>query len=133
MYGDMCGGLALISDLNKLQVYEIAEFINKKHSKEIIPKSTIQRIPTAELAPGQTDADNLPADYDILSPLVDAILLETKTITKLKEIYPPEVVDKTLRLIKINEFKRRQAPPGIRVSEKAFGVGRRIPISHGWN
>ena len=132
MYGDMCGGLAVISDLNKLQVYEIAEFVNQKHSREIIPNTTITRTPTAELAPGQTDADNLPADYDVLAPLVDAILLESKTITELKEIYPPSVVDKTLRLIKINEFKRRQAPPGIRVSDKAFGIGRRIPISHGW-
>ena len=132
MYGDMCGGLAVISDLNKLQVYEIAKFVNQKHSRETIPNTTITRTPTAELAPGQTDADNLPADYDVLAPLVDAILLESKTITELKEIYPPSVVDKTLRLIKINEFKRRQAPPGIRVSDKAFGIGRRIPISHGW-
>lgn len=131
MYGDMCGGLAVISDLNKLRVYEVAKFYNLLKRKEIVPETTIVRLPSAELEVGQTDVQNLPADYDVLSPLVDDIIDRQLTRGELHQKYQPEVVDGTLRLIKINEFKRRQAAPGIRVTPKAFGFGRRIPISHG--
>ncbi len=131
MYGDMCGGLAVISDVNKLRVYELAKFYNALKRKEVIPETTIIRLPSAELEVGQTDAQNLPADYDILSPLVDDIIDRQLTRGELHQLYDSAVVDRTLRLIKINEFKRRQAAPGIRVTPKAFGFGRRIPISHG--
>ena len=128
LYGDMSGGLAAIGDVSKLMVYEIAELINQRAGRELIPVTTIQRVPTAELEPGQTDEANLPADYDVLSPLVEDLVEQRRSWRELLEIYPGEVVRKTARLIRVNEFKRRQAAPIIRVSSKSFGAGRRFPI-----
>lgn len=128
LYGDMCGGLAVISDLSKERVYKLAEFINS--GKAVIPPSVISRVPTAELEEGQTDRDNLPADYPVLSPLVDLIVEEGLSAEKLSQSFPPAVVSKTLHLINLNEFKRRQAAPGIRVTKHAFGIGRRVPIGN---
>ncbi len=128
LYGDMCGGFAAISDVSKARVYALARFINQ--TKEIIPLSTIDRIPTAELEVGQTDAANLPGDYDVISPLVEAIVDDQATLADLIKVYPEEIVKKTFKLVHNNEFKRRQAAPGIRVTRKAFGLGRRIPMSH---
>lgn len=132
LYGDMCGGFAAISDVSKEKVYELARYMNERSGREVIPISIINRAPTAELEVGQTDAANLPADYDILSPLVDEIVDEQKSFEELCKTYDPEVVKKTMRLVQINEFKRRQAAPGIRVTDKAFGIGRRVPIAHGF-
>ncbi len=132
LYGDMAGGFAAISDLSKARVYQVAEYINSSAGMEIIPASIIKRIPTAELEHGQTDAANLPADYDVLSPLVDAIIDEQCPYDELCRRYGTDVVDRTLRLVHANEFKRRQAAPGIRVTNKAFGIGRRFPIVHGF-
>ena len=132
LYGDMCGGFAAISDVSKERVYAISRYINKNATQELIPQSTIDRAPTAELEEGQTDAANLPADYDVISPLVDAIVDEQLPLHKLVQIYDETVVTRTLRLVRINEFKRRQAAPGIRVTKTAFGIGRRIPMVHGF-
>ena len=128
LYGDMCGALAVIGDVSKLRVYEVARFINLKAGKEVIPGSTIERVPTAELAEGQEDRQNLPADYPVLSPLLERIVEEIGESSELNKSYDQGLVEKVVGLVNRNEFKRRQAAPGIRVSSHAFGVGRRIPM-----
>lgn len=125
LYGDMSGGLSVISDLSKIDVYRVSRWINKVAGYDRIPQSTIEKVPSAELAEDQVD----PFDYDIVSPLVDAIIEERKSPRELIENgFDRELVMRLYRLIRINEFKRRQAAPGLRVSSKAFGVGRRVPI-----
>lgn len=125
LYGDMSGGLSVISDLSKIDVYRVSHWINKVAGYDRIPQSTIEKEPSAELAEDQVD----PFDYDIVSPLVDAIIEERKSPRELIENgFDRELVMRLYRLIRINEFKRRQAAPGLRVSSKAFGVGRRVPI-----
>ncbi|MBI65934.1 MAG: NAD+ synthase [Candidatus Marinimicrobia bacterium] len=124
LYGDMSGGLSVISDLNKADVYSLANWINKNISN-VIPINTINKPPSAELAPKQVD----PFDYEIVSPLVDSIIEKQMTIKELikdgyNEMTVKLVYDKIIR----NEYKRRQAPIGIRISKKAFGAGRRFPI-----
>lgn len=131
LYGDMCGGLAVISDVSKLKVYELADLINIRAGKYLIPESTVKKAPSAELKENQTDEQSL-GPYEIISPLVDDIVEEELTKNELITKYPKELVDRTLGLMTAAEFKRRQAPPGIKVTKKAFGVGRRIPISHGF-
>ncbi len=132
LYGDMCGGLAAISDVNKLNVYEIADYVNFKYGSEIIPKSSIHKAPSAELAENQTDEKGLGASYDILSPLVDDIVENQLGLDELSKKYNPRLVAKIINRINVNEYKRRQAAPGIKVTKKAFGVGRRIPMTHGF-
>jgi len=125
LYGDMSGGLSVISDLSKVDVYRISRWMNEVAGYDRIPLSTIQKEPSAELAEDQVD----PFDYDVVSPLVDAIIEERKSPKELIESgADEELVMKLYRLIRINEFKRRQAAPGLRVSPKAFGLGRRVPI-----
>ncbi|MCI0381770.1 MAG: NAD+ synthase [Chlamydiae bacterium] len=131
LYGDMAGGLAAISDVLKMQIYELCRWINRK--KEIIPKEIIDRPPTAELRPGQLDLDTLPP-YEI----VDAVLkgyveefLSPEEIAKKNQIDLTTVID-LIHRIHLAEYKRRQAPPGIRVSRKAFRIGRRYPIVQKW-
>lgn len=117
LYGDMSGGLSAIGDLNKNEVYNLSKWINR--NKEVIPKNIIKKIPSAELAPNQFD----PFDYELISPLVDDIVMENRQSKKSD--------DEFLNLkkkVNINEHKRRQAAPVLRVSRKAFGIGRRIPI-----
>lgn len=130
LYGDMCGAIAPIADVSKLNVYELAEYINKKSKKEIIPKTTIDRIPTAELRNNQTDEGSLGGSYELISPLVDGIIEERIPRSDLIKKYPKELVDKISNLISKSEYKRRQAAPAVKVTRKAFGLGRRIPISH---
>ena len=125
MYGDMAGALAVISDLNKSQVYSVSRWINKDAGKEVIPENSINKAPSAELNPGQLD----PFDYDVVSPLVDRMISEPQNISSLeKDGYSKELISELLQKVRISEYKRRQAAPGIRVSKKAFGVGRRYPI-----
>ena len=130
LYGDMCGGLAAISDVSKERVYLLSQLVNRRAGCDIIPESIIKRVPTAELEVGQTDAANLPADYEVLSPLVTDIVDNEISFQDLCRRYDKTVVQETLRLIHRSEFKRRQAPPGIRVTRKAFGIGRRYPLTH---
>jgi len=129
LYGDMSGGLAVLSDVFKTQVYQIARRINKRAGRDIIPEETITKPPSAELRPDQKDTDSLPP-YDVLDPILklhiesgldaDDIVAETEN--------EAEIVRDILGMVDRNEYKRRQAAPGLRVSNKAFGVGRRIPI-----
>ena len=124
LYGDMSGGLAVISDLSKTDVYALAEWINKIHSDRI-PENTISKPPSAELAPGQVD----PFDYDAVSPIVDAIVEDRNSPAELiANGGDAKLVNDLYQRVCNNEYKRRQAAPGLRVSSKAFGVGRRIPI-----
>jgi NAD+ synthase (glutamine-hydrolysing) len=130
LYGDMSGSLAVIADVYKSDLYRIANFINKK--KEIIPKEIILKLPSAELSPNQKDQDDLPP-YELLDKILKMYLEENKEYDEINSMIKDEkVVKKVLRMVDINEFKRRQAAPALRVSRKAFGYGRRYPIVQGW-
>ncbi len=130
LYGDMCGGLAVIADVYKTDVYKIANYINRKF--EIIPKEIITKAPSAELKPNQKDQDTLPP-YEILDKILRMYLEENKEYNEIKEIIGDEfLVNKVLKMVDMNEFKRYQAAPALRVSSKAFGFGRRYPIVQGW-
>lgn len=124
MYGDMCGALAVISDLSKSDVYAVSRYINESRG-ELIPKRIFERIPTAELAEGQFD----PFDYKIVSPLVDYIINDQKSKSELIEMgFEKSLVDEIFKKIKLSEYKRHQSAPGIKITGKAFGIGRRFPI-----
>jgi len=126
LYGDMAGGLGVLGDCYKTQIYAIAKYINK--NKEIIPINIINKAPSAELRPGQKDADSLP-EYDLLDKILYQYIERRQGPGAIKaKGFDPAIVDKTLRLVNINEYKRNQFCPIIRISPKAFGVGRRVPI-----
>jgi NAD+ synthase (glutamine-hydrolysing) len=126
----MCGALAVIGDVYKTQIYKIASYINRE--AEIIPKEIIDKAPSAELRPNQTDQDSLPP-YDLLDKILKMYLEEQKEFHEISDcIGDPVVVKKVLRLVDLNEFKRKQSAPVLRVSTKAFGYGRRFPIVQGW-
>lgn len=127
MYGDMSGGLSVISDVPKTTVYKLAEYINRHQI--IIPENTITKPPSAELKPDQTDQDTLPP-YDILDGILYYYLEELLSSTEIiNKGYNKDVVNWVIRTVNRNEYKRRQAAPGFKVTTKAFGMGRRIPIA----
>jgi NAD+ synthase (glutamine-hydrolysing) len=129
LYGDMSGGLAVISDLLKTRVYALSRWVNR--DGERIPASTIEKPPSAELRPGQLDSDSLPP-YEILDPIVEAYVerhLHTRDI--IAEGGDEETVQRIVRMIDLNEYKRQQAAPGLKITSRAFGVGRRMPIARG--
>ena len=127
LYGDMCGGLAVISDVPKTMVYRLSEWINR--DCEIIPRDTITKPPSAELRPDQTDQDSLPP-YDVLDAILEAYVVGGKSRTEIVAAgFDQPTVDRVVRLIDLNEYKRRQAAPGLKITSKAFGVGRRMPIA----
>lgn len=133
LYGDMSGGLSVISDLNKLAVYDLSRWRNEFEGREVIPQNTIDKAPSAELSEDQTDEEGLGAGYDVLAPLVDLAIEKKYTIEDLVDMgYDRELVADTVRRVDLNEHKRRQAPPGIKVTEKSFGIGRRVPMVHNW-
>jgi NAD+ synthase (glutamine-hydrolysing) len=125
LYGDMSGGLAVISDIPKLLVYRLADIINR--DKEIIPARIIAKPPSAELAPNQQDQDDLPP-YGILDPILQAYLEQNKSVTEIAALgFERHIVEDIVKRIRINEYKRKQAPLGLKVTSKAFGYGRRYP------
>ena len=127
LYGDMCGGLAVISDVPKTMIYRLARWINR--DKEIIPASSITKAPSAELRPNQTDQDSLPP-YDVLDAILESYVVEGNSAAEIiAGGFDEATVKRVVRLIDLNEYKRRQAAPGLKVTSKAFGVGRRIPIA----
>jgi NAD+ synthetase len=127
LYGDMCGGLAVISDVPKTMVYRISRWINRE--REIIPAASITKAPSAELRPNQTDQDSLPP-YDILDAILEAYVVQGRSSAEIIQSgFDADTVRRIVRLIDLNEYKRRQAAPGLKVTTKAFGVGRRIPIA----
>ncbi|MEA3546279.1 MAG: NAD+ synthase, partial [Thermodesulfobacteriota bacterium] len=127
LYGDMNGGLAVISDLPKMLVYDLARYLNRK--KEVIPWSTITKPPSAELAPDQTDQDDLPP-YEVLDSILKAYLEDHYSLAEIVNMgFAQNVVEDIIRRIKRNEYKRKQAPMGLKVTGKAFGFGRRYPTA----
>jgi NAD+ synthase (glutamine-hydrolysing) len=131
LYGDMSGGLAVISDLPKTMVYKLASFINRY--KEIIPIDTIKKPPSAELRPNQKDQDTLPP-YDLIDQILYYYIDEGYSPNKIiKMDFDPNIVKWIIKAVEKNEYKRRQAPPGLKVSPKAFGIGRRMPIATKYN
>lgn len=130
LYGDMCGGLAVLSDVPKVMVYRLANHINRE--KEIIPQDTITKPPSAELRPDQKDQDSLPP-YEILDDVLKMFVEENKSIKEISEKYPEELVREIVKKINSCEYKRRQAALGLKVTTKAFGVGRRFPIVQGYD
>jgi NAD+ synthase (glutamine-hydrolysing) len=127
LYGDMSGGLALISDVPKTTVYRLAELFNRE--RDVIPRATIERAPSAELRPDQKDSDTLPP-YEILDPILDLYLEEGASTDEIvARGFDRATVEWVVRAVRVNEYKRRQAAPGIKVTSKAFGAGRRFPIA----
>jgi len=129
LYGDMCGGLAVISDVPKTMVYQLSEYINERAGREMIPQSTITKVPSAELRPDQTDQDSLPP-YDMLDAILEQYIAEEKGIDDIIAAgFDPEIVQRVIRLVDLNEYKRKQAAMGLKVTSRAFGVGRRMPVA----
>jgi len=126
LYGDMCGGLSVIGDVYKTEVYELADYINK--DKEIIPKNILLKPPSAELRPNQKDTDSLP-EYPILDKVLYQYIEKLQGPKELVKLgFEKALVDRVLKMVNTNEFKRHQTPPILRISPKAFGMGRRMPI-----
>ncbi|WCT11461.1 NAD+ synthase [Mucilaginibacter jinjuensis] len=126
LYGDMCGGISVLGDVYKSQVFQLARYINRE--REIIPENTIVKPPSAELRPDQKDSDSLP-DYDILDKILKEYVEHRCSSTEIIKMgYEEALVKRVIRLVNISEHKRYQTPPILRVSPKAFGMGRRMPL-----
>jgi NAD+ synthetase len=129
LYGDMAGGLAVISDLPKTFVYQVARELNRQAGRALIPESTLTKPPSAELRPNQTDQDSLPA-YELLDAAIEALVARGQSSEEaIAAGLPDDVVRRVAALIRGSEYKRRQRPPGLIVTSKAFGPGRRMPIA----
>jgi NAD+ synthase (glutamine-hydrolysing) len=127
LYGDMSGGLSVLADVPKTMVYELAAYINR--DRELIPAQIIRKAPSAELRPDQKDQDTLPP-YDILDRIMDYYLTQRCSYADIVKLgFDPDTVKWVIRTIDRNEYKRRQAAPGLKITSKAFGMGRRIPIA----
>jgi NAD+ synthase (glutamine-hydrolysing) len=127
LYGDMAGGLAVINDLPKTTVYAVSREVNRE--REVIPAACLTKPPSAELRPDQTDQDTLPP-YEVLDPILEAAIEESLPAEEIVERgFDRSIVERVFKLIRTNEYKRQQAAPGLRVTGKAFGIGRRYPIA----
>ena len=132
LYGDMAGGFAVIKDVSKISVYALCRDRNVRAGREIIPESVLDKPPSAELRPDQRDDDSLP-DYAVLDPVLEGYVERDRSVAELiVEGFDPEIVTRVARLVDRNEYKRRQAAPGVRVTPKAFGRDRRLPITNRW-
>ncbi|MEW5913505.1 MAG: NAD+ synthase [Thermodesulfobacteriota bacterium] len=130
LYGDMAGGFAVIKDVPKTLVYELSAYINRQAGRDLIPQSTIDRAPSAELRPDQKDTDSLPA-YEVLDPILEAYVEQDMVLDEIAALgYDFATVREVIRLVDRNEYKRRQAPPGVKITPKAFGRDRRLPITN---
>ncbi|MGH9531483.1 MAG: NAD+ synthase, partial [Terriglobales bacterium] len=128
LYGDMVGGLAVLSDVPKTQVYRLSRYANSRRA--VIPQSTLDKPPSAELRPGQKDTDSLPP-YDVLDAILEGYVEDGKTAEQIADQrdFNLSLVRSVIRMVDRAEYKRQQAAPGLKISEKAFGVGRRFPIA----
>ena len=128
LYGDMAGGLAVISDVPKTMVYRISRYVNSRRA--VIPESTLTKPPSAELRPGQFDSDSLPP-YEVLDRILEAYVEDAKGAEQIasENGFDLCLVRGVIKMVERSEYKRQQAAPGIKISEKAFGVGRRFPIA----
>jgi NAD+ synthase (glutamine-hydrolysing) len=132
LYGDTAGGFAVIKDVPKTLVYRLARERNERAERALIPERVLTKPPSAELRPDQTDDQSLPP-YDVLDPILAAYVEDDRTRGELVEMgFDPEVVDRITRLVDVAEYKRRQSPPGVRVTPKAFGKDRRVPITNAY-
>jgi NAD+ synthase len=139
LYGDMCGGYSVLKDIYKTEVYELARWRNENlpmgalgATGRVIPESSITRAPTAELRPNQTDQDSLPP-YDVLDAILNGLVEEELSVDEIVERgFPRETVVRVQRLLYLAEYKRRQAPPGVKITRKGFGRDRRYPITNGF-
>ncbi|MBI3269980.1 MAG: NAD+ synthase [Planctomycetes bacterium] len=130
LYGDMCGGLDCLADVPKTLVYQLSEWINR--DGDVIPRSSLLKAPSAELRPNQTDQDTLPP-YDLLDRVLRLYVEEEQSVEEIvARGFDPTVVKEIARRVDLAEFKRRQAPPGLKITSRAFGVGRRVPIAQRW-
>ena len=134
LYGDMSGGLAVLADLFKTLVYELSEFINSQAGHDLIPRNSITKPPSAELAPDQKDEDSLPP-YPVLDEILRRYIEEREDLDEIgeKTDFDRDLIKSILTTVDRNEYKRRQSAPGLRVTSKAFGMGRRLPIVQGYN
>lgn len=129
LYGDMAGGFAVLADVFKRDVYAAAHYVNEVlERREVIPVNVLRKRPSAELAPNQFDQDTLPP-YDLLDAILEGLIEREESVATLSRRFPPETVRWVQRRLDRNEFKRRQMPPGIKISQRAFGSGRRMPIA----
>ena len=132
LYGDSVGGYAVIKDLLKTTVYELCRFVNSRAGREIIPEAVITKPPSAELRPDQRDDQSLPA-YEVLDPILELYVEQDRTAAEIIALgFDEALVRRISRLVDMNEYKRRQGPPGVRVSLKAFGKDRRLPITNAY-
>ena len=132
LYGDMAGGFAVIKDVPKMLVYALCEDVNRRLEREVIPRTIIEKAPSAELRPDQKDEDSLPP-YPVLDAILEGYIEDDRSIADLvADGFDRETVMRIARLVDRSEYKRRQAPPGVRVSPKAFGKDRRLPLTNRW-
>jgi NAD+ synthase (glutamine-hydrolysing) len=132
IYGDMAGGYAVLKDVPKTLVSALCRDLNERTGREVIPAAVIEKPPSAELRPDQRDSDSLPP-YDVLDPIIEGYVEDDKSVAELEaEGHDGEIVRRVAAMIDRNEYKRRQAAPGVRVSSKAFGKDRRLPITNRW-
>ncbi len=131
LYGDMVGGFSLLKDVFKTDVFRLARHLNEQAGRELVPQSTIERAPSAELRADQRDQDSLPP-YPELDPVLEAYVELDRSREELLAEFDPAVVERALALVDRAEYKRRQAPPGVKLRPKAFGRDRRTPITNRW-
>ena len=132
LYGDSVGGYGVIKDVLKTRVYDLCRYYNQRAGREIISESVITKPPSAELRPDQRDDQSLPP-YEVLDPILELYVEEDRTASEIIELGHDEaLVRRITRLVDVMEYKRRQCPPGVRVSVKAFGKDRRLPITNGY-
>ncbi len=130
IYGDSVGGYAVIKDVLKLRVYDLCRYVNRAAGREVVPENVITKPPSAELRPDQRDDESLPP-YEVLDPILELYVEQDRTAAEIVELgHDEELVRRITRLVDVAEYKRRQSPPGVRVSPKAFGKDRRLPITH---
>ena len=132
LYGDMCGGLAVISDVPKTTVWALSRYINERAGRELIPVNSITKPPSAELRPGQVDQDSLPP-YEVLDAILYQLIEEDRSVAEIvAQGFEPATVLRVTKLVDRSEYKRRQMAPGLKVTSRAFGVGRRVPIAQNY-
>ena len=128
LYGDMAGGFSVIKDVPKTLVYELADYVNRRDGREVIPQAVIDKPPSAELRPDQRDQDSLPP-YDVLDAVLKAYVEEDRSHAEIVEMgFDPQIVQQVIKLVDYSEYKRRQAPPGVKITPRNFGRDRRMPI-----
>jgi NAD+ synthase (glutamine-hydrolysing) len=133
LYGDMAGGFAVIKDVPKLLVYELAEHVNAVAGRERIPRATIDKPPSAELRPDQLDTDSLPP-YEVLDPILAAYVEQHRSVEEIiRDGYDEATVRRVVTMVDRAEYKRRQAAPGVKITGRAFGKDRRPPITQRWS